>query len=95
MSEEEVDVLLRIHGKFYEGKLKPQRIGSQVPEAKVPMFPEPYCEMLTVTDEGSHWYIKPKAFLQTADFAEIARIVKQYGGNYVSAGRSSHFNIPK
>jgi len=98
MSEkEEIDVQLRIHGRFYEGKVRPKQVGSQVQSefVKRPIFPEPYSEMLSIADEGTHWYIRPKAFLQTSDFAEITRIVKQYGGSYVSAGKASHFLIPK
>jgi hypothetical protein len=51
--------------------------------------------MLTVSDQGPYWQIKPKTFLQSDDFAEICRIVKQYKGGYVSAGKSSHFRVPK
>lgn len=95
---EEIDILLRIGGKFYEGKLRPQQVGRHVSlpsESKQPIFPEPYGDMLIITDQGDSWQVKPKRFLGTEDFAEIARIVKQYGGRYVSAGKSSHFNIPK
>jgi hypothetical protein len=94
---EDIEVLLRIGGKFFEGKLQPQKTGSQfpAPDAKRPMLPEVYAEMVAVTDEGSYWKIKPKEFLRKEDFAEIARIVRQYKGEYVSAGRSSYFKIPK
>jgi hypothetical protein len=95
---EEIEVLLKIGSKFYEGKLHPQRLDQhpQVSENKnAPIFPEPYSEMLSISDQGSYWHIKPKAFLQTGDFSEIVRLVKQYGGEYVSAGKSSHFRVPK
>lgn len=95
---EEIEILLKIGNRFYEGKLRPQQVGqhASLPSgSKTPVFPEPYAEMLTITDQGDSWHIKPKQFLQTADFAEIARIVKQFGGEYVSAGKFSHFRIPK
>jgi len=93
---EEIEVLLKIGSKFYEGKLRPQKAGSTVTEAKgAPIFPDPYSEMLSITDSGDSWTIKPKLFLNREDFAEIARIAKQYGGEYVSAGKSSHFRVPK
>jgi len=63
--------------------------------AKRPIFPEPYSEMLTISDQGNCWQIKPKAFLETGDFSEILRLVKAYNGTYVSAGKSSHFRVPK
>jgi virulence-associated protein VagC len=96
MSQDEIEILLKIGNRFYEGKLH-QKNGSQVSvlEPKRPIFPEPYGEMILITEEGHSWIIKPRQFLQTSDFAEIARIVKQYGGEYVSAGKSSHFRIPK
>lgn len=100
MSEkDEVEILLKIRNKFYEGTLRPQQIGKHATmpstEAKAPVFPEIYAELVTVSDKGSFWEIRPKRFLGTENFAEIAKIVKQYGGSYVSAGRASHFNIPK
>lgn len=100
MSEnpEEIDILLKIGSRFYEGKVHPQKVGDPVklPTGQnPPVFPEPYAEMLSVTDQGTYWQIKPKQFLRTENFAEIARIVKQYNGTYVSAGKSSHFRVPK
>jgi hypothetical protein len=94
---EDIEVLLRVAGKFYEGKLHPQRLDQhpEKPNVKRPIFPEPYCEMLTISDQGDHWYIKPKTFLETGDFSEILRLVKAYAGEYVSAGKSSHFRVPK
>ena len=95
MSQDEIEVSLKIGNRFYEGRLHPQKASSQAPDARPPMFPELYSKMLTVTDGGTYWHIKPKKFLQTADFAEIARLVKQLGGEYISAGKASHFDIPK
>jgi hypothetical protein len=95
---EELDILIKIGGKFYEGKLHPQQLGQhpQISEPKKrPAFPEPYSEMLDIVDQGNYWQIRPKQFLKTEDFTEIARLVKQFGGSYVSAGKSSHFRIPK
>ena len=96
---EEIDVLLKIGNRFYEGKLKPQpqTVGQtpRIPDAKAPIFPEPYSEMLTINDEGTTWTVRPREFLRKDDFAEIARIVRQYKGEYVSAGKSSYFRIPK
>jgi hypothetical protein len=64
-------------------------------ELKPPVFPEVYAKMLTVTDEGKYWKVKPNQFLGAENFAGIAEIVKQYGGDYVSAGKESHFRIGK
>ncbi|MBN1784313.1 MAG: hypothetical protein JW815_01050 [Candidatus Bathyarchaeota archaeon] len=39
--------------------------------------------------------VKPRRFLGSDNFAKIASIVRDLGGEYVSAGRNSHFNVPK
>lgn len=100
MSEkDEIEILLKIGSRFYEGTLRPQQIGKHAtmpsPEVQAPVFPGIYAELVTVSDRGSFWEIRPKQFLRKEDFGEIAKVVAQYGGEYVSAGRSSHFNIPK
>ena len=95
---EEVEILLKIGSKFYEGKVHLQAVGQSPPQtsnAEKPIFPEPYSEMLTISDQGNCWQIKPKAFLEAGDFSEILRLVKVYNGTYVSAGKSSHFRVPK
>lgn len=94
---EEIDVLMKIGARFYEGKLHPQKIGRPItlPDQKPPTFPELYGETLSITDEGDHWQVTPRQFLETENFAEILRIVKQSGGAYVSAGKRSHFRIQK
>ena len=69
--------------------------GTPASVANPPIFPEPYSEMLTISDQGTYWQIKPKQFLDSSDFSEVLRIVKQYNGEYVSAGKSSHFRAPK
>jgi len=94
---EEIDVLLRIHGKFFEGKLHPQAVDkrSQIPTVNAPALPEIYAALVTMKDEGAAWVLRPRQFLRKEDFNEILTIVKQYGGQYVSAGRSSYFKIPK
>jgi len=50
-------------------------------------------------DEGSsaqYVMVKPKQFLGSENFAKIAQIIKNdLGGQYVSAGKGSHFLVPK
>lgn len=60
-----------------------------------PVFPEYLDKQLSITVDGDHWTIKFKRFAQKEDFAEVAKIVKQYGGDYYSMGKDSHFRIPK
>lgn len=38
--------------------------------------------------------VKPKEFLGSETFAKTAQTIKANGGQYISAGRESHFEIP-
>ncbi len=58
------------------------------------LFPQELEGYLTFALEGENWIVKPKQFLGAERFAEIAKIVRNAGGDYVSAGRESHFRIP-
>jgi len=79
-----------------EGKIGEIRdVFKGTPASVAPSFPEPYAEMLTINDEGTAWIVRPREFLRKDDFSEVARIVRQYRGSYVSAGKSSYFRIPK
>lgn len=57
-------------------------------------FPEELESRLGFEDKGDFIIIKPKAFLGT-NFAKIASAVKGMGGEYISAGKESHFRVPK
>ena len=52
-------------------------------------------EMLLFEKSGNNIIVKPKRFLGSDNFAKIASIVRELGGEYISAGRDSHFNIVK
>jgi len=51
--------------------------------------------MLYFTDEPNHIKVAPRQYLGSENFAKIASVVRDAGGEYVSAGKNSHFNIPK
>jgi predicted AAA+ superfamily ATPase len=59
------------------------------------LFPESLEEMLTFEEVKDFIVIKPRQFLGSENFAKIAAIVRDAGGEYVSAGRESHFRIPR
>lgn len=44
--------------------------------------------------EGDVWRVTPRQFLGAENFAKIAKIVRDNGGDYVSAGKDSHFRLP-
>ena len=70
--------------------LKPQSI-----EDIRMMFPEELDNMLAFEDKGDYIMIKPKQFLGSENFAKIASTVRGIGGEYISAGRDSHFRVYK
>lgn len=59
------------------------------------MFPQELDSMLAFEDKGDYVMIKPKGFLGSENFAKIASTVRGLGGEYMSAGRDSHFRVYK
>lgn len=61
----------------------------------IEIFPEDLKGLLSFEDQAEWTIIKPRQFLGSENFAKIAEIVKKHDGEYVSAGKQSHFRIPK
>lgn len=59
------------------------------------MFPEQLENLLNFEEKEDYIMIKPRQFLGSDNFAKIASIVRETGGDYVSAGKESHFRVPK
>jgi hypothetical protein len=59
------------------------------------MFPTELEDMLNFTETPEYIIIKPRRFLGSDNFAKIASIVRSNGGEYISAGKESHFKIPR
>ena len=51
--------------------------------------------MLLFEESGNFVIVKPRRFLGSDNFAKIASVVREQGGEYISAGRNSHFKIAK
>jgi len=51
--------------------------------------------MLIFEESGTFIIVKPRRFLGSDNFAKIASIIRNLGGEYISAGRNSHFKVPK
>jgi hypothetical protein len=58
------------------------------------LFPTDLVDLLMFEQKPDCITIKPRRFLGSENFAKIASIVKAQGGNYVSAGKASHFRLP-
>jgi len=60
------------------------------------LFPPDLIDLLYFEDTDEHILVKPRQYLGSDNFRRVAIIVRdQLGGEYVSAGRDSHFRIPK
>jgi hypothetical protein len=64
-----------------------------VEQVKV-LFPEALRGLLSFEQQGNYIIIKPQQFLGSENFNEISLIVRGNKGEYVSAGKESHFRIP-
>jgi ABC-type transporter Mla subunit MlaD len=58
-------------------------------------FPEDLRNLLSFQEQDEFIVIKPKGFLGSENFARAAEVVKNLGGDYISAGKASHFRVPK
>jgi hypothetical protein len=58
---------------------------------------EPVADLLKIDTEGSSMFVmvKPASFLGPENFAKVASVIRALGGQYVSAGKNSHFEISK
>jgi hypothetical protein len=70
--------------------------GARTVEDVQRVFPQDLAGMLYFEVTDDHVLIKPRQYLGSDNFRRIAAIVRdQLGGEYVSAGKDSHFRIPK
>ncbi len=58
-------------------------------------FPEDLESLLSFEEKGDYIMVKPRQFLGSENFAKIASAVRGLGGEYISAGKESHFRVPK
>jgi len=58
---------------------------------------EPVADLLKIDTDSSAMFVmvKPASFLGPENFAKVAQVIRSIGGQYVSAGKNSHFEIPK
>jgi hypothetical protein len=59
------------------------------------MFPEDLEDLLGFEEKEDYIVVKPRQFLGSDNFAKIASIVRGVGGEYISAGKASHFRVPR
>ncbi len=59
------------------------------------LFPEELRPSLRVEDAGDRFIIMPTKWLGKDKFNMAMTIIRQRNGEYIPAGRESHFTIPK
>ncbi|MBX5321368.1 MAG: hypothetical protein QHH12_04915 [Candidatus Bathyarchaeota archaeon] len=59
------------------------------------IFSKELADLLSFEEKGEWIVITPRQYLGSENFAKIATIVRDHGGEYISQGRQSHFRIPK
>ena len=72
----------------------PEAQGRGIPDVRM-MFPQELEDLLTFTEKDDYIVIKPRQYLGSENFAKIASIIRGVGGQYISAGKDSHFRVPK
>ena len=58
-------------------------------------FSEEMENLLSFEEKSDYVVIKPRQFLGSENFAKIASAVRGLGGEYISAGKDSHFRVYK
>lgn len=58
-------------------------------------FSEDLEVLLGFEEKNDYIMVKPKQFLGSENFAKIASTVRGLSGEYISAGKDSHFRVPK
>jgi hypothetical protein len=60
------------------------------------VFPQDLSSMLYFEETDEHILVKPRLYLGSDNFRRVANIIRdQLGGEYVSAGKDSHFRISR
>lgn len=59
------------------------------------MFPAELEDLLTFTEKDDYIVVKPRQYLGSENFGRINSIIRGVGGQYISAGKDSHFRIPR
>ena len=85
-------------GTFAQQPVAPAKPTEQSPRVnEIIASLEPYADLIIIDTTTSNLSVilKPKQFLGSDNFSKIAATVRNIGGAYVSAGKNSHFEVPK
>jgi len=68
--------------------------GKQVEDIRM-LFTKELEGLLVFEDKGDHIRVAPRQYLGSDNFAKIASVIREAGGEYISDKKNSHFRIPK
>ncbi len=77
---------------------KPERVVIDTEQKLRSNFPQELADLLTVSNQGGEWWLtKPydRSEEGKAAWVKINELVKTLGGSWDSAGRDSHWSVPK
>jgi len=79
-----------------ESREKPAEVKPTVTvDSVAKKFPQQLKNQLYFEESGEYVVVRARKYLGQDDFKKIAGIVKRLGGEYISAGKDSHFRIKK
>ncbi len=81
------NIMNQLH--YMQAQHKPKENATSILEG----FPAELAEQLTAKIEADYWIIKPRQFLGGDNFSKVMSIIREIGGEYVSAGKDSHFRV--
>lgn len=74
---------------------KPKTKSSNRLEDLKALFSEDLENLLSFEEKTDYIVIKPRQYLGAENFSKIAAVIRGAGGEYISAGKQSHFRVPK
>ena len=88
------DALENVHGKSPSQREQRKPSKSVTVQIVQGYFTKEQLKLVEVTNETKFIKVKFLKFEQPDIFAVIAKIIGRHGGEYISAGKLSHFRIP-
>ncbi len=80
--------------KTHVFQLHKEKLNLEIIQKVKERFLDKWIERIEFLHQENFIIVKTKQYLNTDDFEELRGIVKGFGGEYVSAGKDSHFKIP-
>jgi len=92
MDKELIDFLVAVRNELDQliRKFTPKTL-EQLKEA----IPKELVDILTFEEKEGCFIVQPKGYLGSENFVKLLDCIKQFGGEYVSAGKNSHFRVLK